>query len=151
MLQDIKVTGIDRDKGAITNARANLEWAKFVKNNYFISVGDSRQFNFKDADGMVTEPDMGATLKKEPGEGQLRQTLERYELLIIDVLNNLKKNVHGRFVFTAPLISKKSKRISCNIGQILYKTGLKLVEGFPIQDYRKNQFVGRDIFVLEKI
>ncbi|MBI2045659.1 methyltransferase domain-containing protein [Candidatus Pacearchaeota archaeon] len=150
LLKGIKVTGVDKDKDAIKKALTNLEWAKFPKNNYFISLGDSRNFNFHEANAVVTEPDLGQTMKKEPKDEELKAIMENYENLMANILNNLKKSVSGRFVFTAPLILKNGKRISCDVGKIIRKTGLKLVEGFPIQDYRKNQIVGRDIFVLKK-
>ena len=43
----------------------------------------------------------------------------------------------------------KVKRLGCNSEKILRVTGLKLVPGFPIEEFRENQIVGRQIFVLE--
>ncbi len=148
LLQNFKVVGLDTDKEAIKQAHANLEWAKFNKNNYSVSVGDSRQFNFPEAYTMVSEPDLGETLRKEPRDHEIKPILEEYESLMINVLNNVKRKVSGRFVFTAPLMLKKTKRISCDIDKIIGKTHLKLISSF--QDYRKTQLVGRSIFVLEK-
>ena len=73
-----------------------------------------------------------------------------FENLIIKVLNNLKKNISGRIVFTSPLIKCGKKRIGCDFSRISRETGLKLIGGFPIPEYRGDQIVGRNIVVFEK-
>ena len=76
--------------------------------------------------------------------------IRRFENLIIDVLNNLKESVSGKMVFTVPFISTGRERVGCDINRICSKTGLKLEDGFPIQEFREGQIVGREIVVLKK-
>jgi len=147
LLQNIQVEGIDNDSHAISGAKQNLEWLGFKKFN--LIVGDSGKKDVKETNVLVTEPDFGEILKKNPSLDQARQMEERFERLMIYVLNNLKRKIKGRIVFTAPLINIGKKRLSCNIENILNKTSLKLVEGFPIQEFRASQIVGREIYVLE--
>jgi len=65
-------------------------------------------------------------------------------------LKNLKKDVKGRIVFTAPLVQTRQKKITCDFKKIASETGLKIVQGFPIDEFRKDSIVGRSILVLEK-
>ncbi len=150
LIQNIKVIGIDRDTNAIEGAKQNLEWAGFPKDDYKLINFDSRKVKIEHAKAIATEPDLGDILKKIPTKQKAKEIIQEYENLMNAVLNNLQKNISGRIVFTAPLINALKERISCNIENILNKTGLILVEGFPIPDFRQGQFVGREIFVLEK-
>ena len=149
LLQGIKVVGIDRDKDAIHGSKKNLEWFKFSKDNYKLINFDSRRVKIPNVDVMVSEPDLGETLKKIPTKEKAQKQLEGFEDLMIKVLNNMKKYVSKRFVFTAPLIRIGKKRLGCNSDSILESTGLKLEKGFPIKEFRENQIVGREIFVLK--
>ena len=150
LLQGINVMGIDRDSEAIKGAIENLKWGKFSKENYLLINGDSRRERIRDVSVVVTEPDLGEVLRKIPPREVAEEIINDYERLMVDVLNNFKRQVHGRIVFTAPLIRTMKGRVSCNINRILKSTGLRLVQGFPIEEYRQDQIVGRNIFVLER-
>lgn len=148
LIQGINVIGIDKDSAAVSGAKRNLEWAK-TRAKYFLINEDSKRAKISRADSFVSEPWLGETLKKIPAEANTRKILNNYETLVSKVLNNLKRKISGKFVFTAPYILLFNKeRIGCNINSILSKTSLKLKSRF--QEYRKNQIVGREIFVLEK-
>ena len=58
--------------------------------------------------------------------------------------------ISGKIVFSSPFIQAidSKKRIGCDFEKIASRTGLKLAEGFPISEFRKNQIVGREIVVL---
>ncbi|MDO8467566.1 MAG: methyltransferase domain-containing protein [Nanoarchaeota archaeon] len=152
LLKKIKVVGIDFDINAIEGAEENLSWNKFNKNDYKLISDDSRKIKINTSfSALVCEPDFGELLRKIPTEANAKKTIKNYEDLMISVINNLKRNVHGKFVFTAPLIlmfNRKRKR--ANIERITQETGLKLADGFPIDDLRKDQIVGREIIVLEQ-
>jgi len=152
LLKNLNVTGIDIDKNAIEGAEQNLEWGKFSNKNYKVLINDSSKVKFNENfDVLVSEPDLGETLKKFPTKEKADEILKKFENLIIRVLNNFKNNVKGRIVFSSPFImTMEKKRKGCDIKNILNKTRLKLVKGFPIEDFRYNQVVGRQIFVLEK-
>ncbi len=151
LLQDLKVIGIDRDKEAIKGARENLTWFKFDSNKYKLIDEDSSRFSINElVDVLVSEPDLGTTLKKIPTPERAEEQLKKFEDLMVRVLNNLKNKVRGRVVFSAPLIKTVKGRKNCDIESILERTRLKLVEGFPIDEFRENSIVGRQIFVLEK-
>ena len=153
LFQNIKVVGIDKDKNAISGANKNLNWFKFEKENYKLINGDSRNVNPGKCNALVTEPYLGDILKKVPTREKANEILREFEKLIIFVINNLKKNVSGKIVFTAPFIKTIKERVSCNIENILKNTGLKIIKinniGFPIEEFRKGQIIGREIFVLE--
>jgi tRNA G10 N-methylase Trm11 len=153
LLKEIKVIGIDKDKNAIAGARENLLWGKFLKSDYSLIRDDSSKVDIESAEAIVTEPHFGEILKKLPTKNQAKDMITRFENLMIAVINNLKKNVSGRIVFTAPTIKTMSKRVSCDPERILDKTGLKLAEikniSVPIKEFRQNQIVGREIFILE--
>ncbi len=151
LLQNLKVIGVDNNKDAIKGARENLNWFKFTENNYKLINDDSIKVQLRDyADVLVSEPDLGLTLKKIPTKEQVKFQLKKFEDLMILVLNNLKNRIKGKIVFSSPLIQTFSKRVGCEIDRILDKTGLRLVKGFPIDEYRESQIVGRRIFVLER-
>jgi hypothetical protein len=66
------------------------------------------------------------------------------------ILKNLKKSVKGRIVFTAPLVQTEKRKVACNFNNITLMTGLKIVKGFPIDEFREKSIVGRSIVVMEK-
>lgn len=151
LLLDQKVIGIDKDKDAIEGAKQNLVWGKFNKENYKLINEDSRKINLNErVDAIVTEPDLGFVLKRIPSENEAISQLRNFEELIISVINNLKKNVSGKIVFSAPLIKTEKGRISCNKEKIENRAGLKIKKNFPIKEFREEQIVGREIFCLEK-
>jgi len=156
LLQRIKATGIDIDKTAVAGARQNLEFFGFDKKNYKLINGDSSKIKINEKiSGVATEPDLGKLQKSVPGEEEARKIIGEFEKLMIKVLNNIKENVKGKIAFTAPLIfaGKKGGRIGCDFKRIANSTGLKICEGFPIQEFRERfrakSIIGRSIVVLE--
>jgi tRNA G10 N-methylase Trm11 len=149
LIQGINVIGIDLDKDAVKGARQNLEWFKFQRKDYQVINMDSSKVKIPHANVIATEPDLGETFRKIPTEKKAREVLDGFESLIISVINNLKKNISGKIVFTSPFIQVMGKRIGCDIERILKSTKMKLESGFPIEDYREGQIVGRNIYVLE--
>lgn len=153
LLQDVKVVGVDKDKKAIDSCEKNLKWFGFDKENYFLINSDSQKVKLPKCDVLVSEPDFG-TLKKMPTIEKAEKTLRNFESLMIEVLNNCKKIVKKRFVFSAPYIKTLKDRKGCDIERILKKTGLRLVENEffenGIKEFRKDKIVGREIFILQK-
>jgi tRNA G10 N-methylase Trm11 len=150
LLQSIKVIGIDKDKEAIKNARLNLKWFNFNEKDYSLINGDSSKLNAQKVQAVATEPDLGELQKTMPSQKKAREIINSFEKLIISVIKNLKKNVSGRIVFTAPLILSEKKRISCNFEKISSETGMKIVKRFPINEFRENSIVGRSIVVMQR-
>jgi tRNA G10 N-methylase Trm11 len=153
LMQVIQVIGIDKDKKAIDGAKENLKFFNFNETKYKLINWDSSTAIVDESDSLVTEPDFGETLKKIPTKEKAEKMIGNYENLMIKVLNNLSNLVLGKIVFTAPFIRIGKKRIGCDIMKILDETGLKLSNvknvKFPIPEFRGNQIVGREIFVLE--
>jgi tRNA G10 N-methylase Trm11 len=149
LLQSLEVIGIDKDSKAIKGAKENLEWSGFSKKNYGLVVGDSKEVKIPEVNCIVTEPDLGERLKKIPTKERAEKQLRNFEKLIVQVLNNLKKRVSGRVVFSSPYIRIGKKRLSCDVDNICSRTGYKKAfEGIP--EFREGQVVGRMIWVLEK-
>ncbi|MBT4257836.1 hypothetical protein HOD88_01475 [archaeon] len=150
LIQGIKVIGVEKDKPAVDGAHQNLEFAGFSKTDYDLINFDSTRVKISKVQAMVSEPDLGETLKKMPTKANAKKTLREFEWLMIKVINNLKRDIEGRIVFTSPLIKHYKKRMHCNIERILEETGYSLVKGFPIAEFRQGQVVGREIYVLER-
>ena len=144
------VIGVDRDNEAIEGARKNLEWFKVPKEKYKLINNDSSKVVIGSVGALISEPDFGKTLKKVPDKREAEQMIKQFENLIISVLNNLKKSVSGKFVFSAPFINTGRERVGCDFLKISNKTGLNIEEGFPIEEFREGQIVGREIVVLKK-
>jgi tRNA G10 N-methylase Trm11 len=149
LLQNIKVVGIDVDKKAIVGAKQNLKWFKFDEKNYKLIDGDSSKIEIPKVSGIATEPDLGELQKKTPSPENAKKVIHGFEKLIIDVINNLKKNVNGKIVFTAPLVFSGKKKIACDFEKIAKETNLKIEEGFPIDEFRESSFIGRSVVVLK--
>ena len=148
LIQKIKCIGIDKDKDAISGARKNLEWFGFSKENYKLINNDSSKILISEKNVMVSEPDLGETLRKMPNKEKAKNILNNFENLMIKVLNNSKLNLSGKRVFSSPLIRIGKNRLGCDINKISENTGLKLINSFD--EFRSMQLVGRRIFVLEK-
>jgi len=149
LLQGFEVVGVDTDAKAIKGAEENLKWFGFEREKYSLINFDSTRVTIPECSVMVSEPDLGTTLKKTPPRPVAEKTLKDFERLIIRTINNVKGKVSGRFVFSSPLIRIGKKRIGCNIEDICARTNYKLALD-AIDEYREAQFVGRRIFVLEK-
>ncbi len=150
LLQNINAIGVDKNKKAIDCAELNLKWFNFPEKNYKLINEDSSKFKIPEVNGVATEPELGELQKRMPSEKRAKEITEEFENLMIGVLKNLKKNVHGRIVFTAPLIQAEKKRISCDFNKIAFQSGLRIVKGFPINEFRENSIVGRSVVVMEK-
>jgi tRNA G10 N-methylase Trm11 len=150
LLQNINVIGVDKDKKAIDCSELNLNWFKFNKGNYRLINEDSSKIQIHNIDAIATEPDFGELQKRIPSEAKAKEITKNFEILMINVLKNLKKNAKGRIVFTAPLVLVDKERIPCNFNNIALMTGLRIVKGFPINEFRWNSIVGRSIVVMEK-
>jgi tRNA G10 N-methylase Trm11 len=150
LLQNIKVIGIDVDKKAIDGAKQNLKWFDFKEDNYKIIFNDSSKVKISKVDCIATEPDLGELQRRIPSPENAKDIIHGFENLIINVINNLRKNVTGKIVFTAPLIFSGKKKISCNFEKISSETGLKIEKGFPIDEFRESSFIGRSVVVLKK-
>lgn len=152
LLQEIPVIGVDKDAKAIVGAKKNLAWGRFDQKKYQLIENDSRKVRISRAEALVSEPDLGKTWKRVPTDEMIKKQMKEFEEIMIKVINNMKNFVYGKIVFSSPLIltKKKGKRKGCDIQKILEETGLNILEGFPIKEYREGQIVGREIFVLEK-
>lgn len=159
MIKGINVFGVDIDNSAVNDARKNANWFKTnykTDAGFKIMNGDSREIKFEGVDGIATEPSLGELMTKIPSKGRAEQVVSGFEELIIGVLKNARSGMKkgGRIAFTSPLIKTQGGRVSADIGKICRETGLRALElqgldvKFPIQEYREDSIVGRDIFVL---
>ena len=115
----------------------------------------------KKVEGIATEPALGMLLKGVPNQEKACEMVHKFDNLMIQVLNNLKKFLkpNTKIAFTAPLIKTNKGSVSCSITRICEETGLeryyiKICEqviSFPIKEIRKEKVVNREFFVLERI
>lgn len=149
LLQDIKSIGIDKDESAIHGARKNLEWHKFTKDRYQLINNNSKIVQVK-AHSIATEPELGEKLKILPTRERTNVIIRNYEKLIFGVFSNFRNRVFGRIVFTSPLIKQhRGPRVGANINSLAKNLRMRVSNRF--QEFRENQIVGREIYVLEKI
>ncbi|MEM4271753.1 MAG: hypothetical protein QXD13_01550 [Candidatus Pacearchaeota archaeon] len=161
LLRGINAIGVDIDSKAVDNVKANIKW---MEENYKIEAdckiikGDSRTIRINDLiSGVATEPSLGKLLTKAPNDAEADKMINEFEELIISVLNNIKQYVKKgcKIAFTAPLIRTASKkRKGCDAEKICKRTGLALYAikdsciKFPLKEFRNEQIVGREFFVL---
>jgi tRNA G10 N-methylase Trm11 len=147
LIQGFNVVGIDKDSEAINMALKNIEWMSLKEETYSLINEDSTKASIEKVESMVSEPQLGEILREIPSKDAAEKMIKKYENLMINVLRNMAKYVKKRFVFTAPYILTEKGRISCNIKKIAGSCGLKEISSY--EEFRKNQVVGREIFVLE--
>lgn len=147
LIQEIKIIGVDIDKSAIDMAKKNLQWMKFNSEMYSLINGDSRDVKIENVKSLVSEPDLGETFREVPSKEKALLFLDKYEKLMIRVLNNMKHYVSGKFVFTAPYVITKDKRSSCDINKIAKLCRLRIVGTY--KEFRKEQIVGREIIIFQ--
>lgn len=159
LLRGIDVIGVDIDREASENAKKNIEW---LRKNYqanaraIIINKNSKDVRIDKADGIATEPSLGELMLKHPNKDKAEQIIYEFENLMIDVLNNVKRGMKkgAKIAFSSPLVKSQKGRISANIERICDETGLRVYSlknsniSFPIREFRPDQIVGRDIFVL---
>jgi tRNA G10 N-methylase Trm11 len=153
LIKGINVYGVDKDKQAIENCRENIKW---VVKRYNLDAsskivhGDSKALKNIKFNTLVSETSLGELLKKRISDSMAREYISKFEKNIIPILRNLKnlkKSSDSRMVLTFPVV----REVHVDIDLICNKTGLRLFEykdiEFPIKEYRKDQFVSRDIVV----
>jgi tRNA G10 N-methylase Trm11 len=163
LIQRINAFGIDIDFEAVKKAEKNINWLKKTNAlcaDFRIIGADSKKVELNNScvfDGIATEPYLGGLLKTLPKENEAVHTISKFEELMIGVINNLKKYLkkESKIVFTAPLIKTSQRKIFCDISKICAKTGFVLYSlqnnsrvNFPLQEFREDQIVGREIYVL---
>jgi tRNA G10 N-methylase Trm11 len=149
LLQNINVMGLDKDKTATESAKLNLKWFNFSEKDYRIINDDSSKVKIQNVSAIATEPDLGELQKRIPNEEKAKQIISDFEKLMINVIKNLKKNIHGKIVFTSPLVKTRFKKISPDFKKISSQVKMKIAKGFPIEEFREDSIVGRSIIVLE--
>lgn len=152
LLLKIKSFGIDQDARAIKDARKNLDWIKKEFKSlteYELLNLDSRNTPFLNFDGIATESNLGELTKRKLKEREADDFLDKFEQAIIPILRRLKKvkKPNARIAITFPFIRDKF----VNLNKIMRETDLRLGDfnniKFPIKEFRKDQFVSREIFV----
>ncbi len=163
LLRGINALGVDIDRIATSNAKKNIAWLEKnyrIEAKHYVYNEDSRKINLHDIiiSGIASEPSLGKLLTVAPQKEEAIRMINMFESLMIDMLNNIKKFMRkgARAAFTAPLIrTADKKRIGCDIEKICEKTNLHACQlkgservKFPIQEFRQEQIVGREFFVL---
>jgi tRNA G10 N-methylase Trm11 len=163
-LMGISAIGIDKDKEAVTGARQNLRWLEKYNKiaPYDIVNADSRLI--KDSElceslrkigkpritSIACEPSLGRLVRKKPGNTEAINIIRGFEAEIIGILRRLKnvKQKDVKVAITFPFI----REYSVNIDRVCKETGLRLSGlsvQWPLKEFREDQFISRDIYVLE--
>ena len=149
LLKQINVYGIDNDKQATINAKTNLKWIQDkynIKSTYKIENNNSTHASDLQFAAIATETPLGKLLKKKPNTNQSKQMILNFEAYIIPILRRLKiiKKPSAKIAITFPVI----QTIHVDAQKIAKKTGLKIYIA-PIFESRPDQFISRDILVLQ--
>jgi len=173
LVKNINVYGIDKDKQATIDAKKNLNW--LTKNfpiktkkdtsktrlnqgklkpqetvsflgTYKIENKDSRNAPDLQFNALATETPLGKILRKKPNENEAKQIILNFEAYIIPILKKLKliKKPNAKIAITFPII----QNLHVNAQKIANKCNLKIYIN-PIQESRTDQFISRDILVLQ--
>ncbi len=149
LIKKINVYGIDKDKSATENAKKNIKWLTKnykIENTYKIENKNSQNISGIPFSSIATEAPLGKLLRKKPSDKEAKQLILDFEAYIIPILKHLKKikNPSTKIAITFPVIQS----FHTNAQKIAEKTGLKIYIN-PIQESRENQFISRDILVLQ--
>ena len=155
MLKGINVYGVDKDKLAIQNAQRNMKWFSKeynVEATFRLMVEDSSKIKNITPDAIATESPLGEVVRKKLTNHAAGEYVTKFERAIIPVLRNLKniKKPGAKIAITLPFVRESY----VNIENICRLTGLRISKiaddiNFPIKEYREDQFVSREIIVLE--
>lgn len=153
LVQGINCVGIDLDKSATEAAKQNLKWMEKnfqFKTKYEILNQDSRNAPDRQFSAIACESSLGELVRRKPSDREAREIIGQFETQIIPLLQRLKKvkKPDAKLAITFPFI----RNFSVNINHVCNLTGLKLYDKsglkFPIQEFRPDQFISREIYVL---
>jgi len=154
LLKGINCFGCDKDREAIIGARQNLSWltANYqIKANYRLLNADSKNLPDLKVDGVATEPALGELIRKKLDDNSARNFVSEFEYLIVPILRRVRqiKTENAKIVLTMPSI----RNVSVDLERLCNATGLKVHQiteiEMPIKEFREDQYVSRDIVVLE--
>ena len=149
LIKRINVHGIDKDKQATIDAQTNLEWLTTqydIQTSYKIENNDSRRAPDLQFAAIATETPLGKILRKKPSDNQAKQIIQNFEAYMIPILKRLKKvkKPSAKIAITFPVI----RNLHTNAQKIAEKSELKIYIQ-PILESRPDQFISRDILVLQ--
>lgn len=155
MAKGINVYGVDNDKLAIENAQRNMKW--FSKEysapaTFRLMNEDSAKIKNITPDAIATESPLGEVVRRKLTDHKAKEYIEKFEKAIIPILRNLRniKKPYAKIAITMPFI----RTTFVNLENVCRLTGLRVCHisedvSFPIQEYREDQFVAREIVLLE--
>jgi tRNA G10 N-methylase Trm11 len=149
LIKNINVHGIDKDKQATIGAEQNLKWLTSeykINSKYTIQNIDSRKTPDLQFAAIATETPLGKVLRQKPSEKEAKQIIQNFEAYMIPILQRLKKckKPNAKIAITFPAIRDHH----ANAQKIAEKTRLKIYIK-PILESRSDQFISRDILVLQ--
>lgn len=149
LVKKINVYGIDKNKEATIGTEQNIKWLKQnykIENTHKIQNIDARKTPDLQFSAIATETPLGKLLKKKPSDNEAKQIILNFEAFIIPILKKLKKckKPNAKIAITFPVI----RNLHTNTQKISQKTELKITQS-PILESRPNQFISRDIIVLQ--
>jgi tRNA G10 N-methylase Trm11 len=155
MAKGINVYGVDKDPLAIANAQRNLKWFSKeyeVEGTFRLMNEDSSKIKNITPDAIATESPLGEVVRRKLTNHAAEEYVRKFERAIIPVLRNLKniKKPYAKIAMTIPFVRESF----INMEYLCRQTGLRICKiaddiNFPIKEYREDQFVSREIVVLE--
>lgn len=163
MLLGIDSTGTDLNSQIIADAKENLEWLdkrfrlRDSKVKFNLAVEDATTFKWSDdITHIVCEGYLGTPLSKEPPEAKLKEIIEECNKVAEGFLKNAASQLQNgqRLVVALPCWFIGSDVIKLPVVEKLSALGYNLLKSKKNQGnliyHRKDQIVGRDIYILNK-
>ncbi|MBU1082569.1 MAG: hypothetical protein KKB59_18930 [Spirochaetes bacterium] len=149
LIKKINVYGIDKEKEATEGAEQNLKWlsAEYkLQTKYTIENNDSRRAPDLQFHAIATETPLGKLLTKKPSDNQAKQIITNFEAYMVPILKRLKKvkKPSAKIAITFPVV----RNIHADAQKIAERSGLRIYIQ-PIPESRSDQFISRDILVLQ--
>ncbi len=149
LIQGVNCVGIDKDKLAIDDAKKNISWLKQtykIDTNCILQNLDAKNTPDNQFDAIATETPLGILLTKRPTDQEAKEIIRQFEIMITPILQRLKKvkKPLAKIAITFPVV--KSLRV--NSRKVAKESSLRIISG-PIIESRPDQFISREILVLE--
>jgi len=147
LLKEIQAYGSDKDREAVNAGKRNLVWLRrafHFKARYEIERRDVMTIPFLQFDAVASETPLGELVKRKPGREESKRIIEEFTEFIVPVLVKLKevKKPNARIAITFPALGE----YRVDVLLVAKEANLQVLTG-PIEEFRPEQYIGRDIVV----
>ena len=150
----------DKNPKAINNTQNNLNWlaSKYGLNTNNVQLLTlpiehlARAIKPSSIDAIITEPYLGPALKGNEGLKQINLIIKELETFYLSAFNVFTKILksQGKMVIILPIFRYNNSNLKLAILNKIEKLGFKILNKEDLIYFRPNQFIWREILILEK-